>query len=257
MHAGYAFSKFADRLFSVVELTDDDIALLAKMPSTIGHYGSHQHILHNGSQPKQCCLLLQGYACWQDLEAPNGQIISIYVPGDVPDLGSLHSLSVDADLVALGPTVVAFVPHQFFHEISERSPSMSKALLQLMLIDAALLRNRIVNLASRDALTRVAHLLCEIVVRLRAVGLGKDFQLPMPLTQSDLASACGITAVHANRTIQALRCSGFLEWHSRMVSIHDWNGLVRLASFDPHYLHLREAVAPEPLTEPIATPLYI
>jgi CRP-like cAMP-binding protein len=255
MHAGYAFSKLANRLSSIVELAEDDAASLAEMPCTIRDYSSHQHILNKDIAPNQCCLLLQGYACWQDLETRNGQIISIYVPGDVPDLGSLHSLSAGLDLVALGPTVVAFVPHQFFHEISRRSPSISRALTQLMLIDAALLRNRIVNLASHDSLTRVAHLLCEIMMRLRAVGLAKDFQMPMPFTQSDFASACGITAVHANRTIQALRSSGLLQWHSRTVLINDWNGLTRLAGFNPAYLHLRDSVTPEVKIGPIATRL--
>lgn len=244
MHTGYASSKFADHLGSIVELTGDDVASLAKMPCTIRDYSSHQHILHKHNSSNQCCLLLQGYACWQDLETHNGQIISIYVPGDVPDIGSLHNLGAELDLVAVGPTVVAYVPHQFLQEISERSHSMSRALTQMILIDAALLRSRIINLASSDALTRVAHLLCEIMVRLRAVGLGKDFQMPMPFTQSDFASACGITAVHANRTIQALRSSGYLHWHSRTVFINDWSGLTRLAGFNPAYLHLRESVTP-------------
>jgi CRP-like cAMP-binding protein len=256
MHTGFAFSTFANRLLSVVELGDDDLALLAKMPSSIRHYSSRQRILHKGARSKECCLLLQGYACWQDPEAPNGQITSIHIPGDVPDLGSMHTLSVDADLLALGPTVVAFVPHQFFREIAGKSPLMSTALLRLMLIDAALLRNRIVNLGSCDALTRVAHLLCEIVARLQAVGLDKDFRLHMPFTQSDLASACGITAVHANRTVQALRHRGLLQWHSKVISINDWSGLVRLARFNPDYLHLLPRVAPEARIEPITTPLY-
>ncbi len=114
MHAGYAFSKLADRLSSIVEVQDNDIALLAKMPSTIKHYSSHQHILRKGNTPNQCCLLLQGYACWQDLQNPKGQIISLYVPGDIPDLGAMYGLSVDADLFSLGPTVAAFVPHDFY-----------------------------------------------------------------------------------------------------------------------------------------------
>jgi CRP-like cAMP-binding protein len=245
MHAGYAFSKLADRLSSVVEVPDGDIALLAKMPSTIKHYNSHQLIIRKGNNPNQCCLVLRGYACWQDPQIPKGQIISVYVAGDIPDLGAMHGLGVDANLFSLGPTVIALVPHEFLFEISRQSPAMSSAFLKLMLIDAAVLRNRVVDLGSRDALARVAHFLCEIMARLRAVGLGKDFELPMPFTQADLASACGITAVHANRTIQALRHSGLLQWQSRTISINDWTGLVHLANFQTDYLHLRQSTAPD------------
>jgi CRP-like cAMP-binding protein len=116
---------------------------------------------------------------------------------------------------------------------------MSRALLRLLLADASCLRNWIVNLGSRDALTRVAHLLCEITTRLRAVGLAKDFRIPSPFTQSDLAAACGISAVHANRVIQELRRSSLLQWQSKTITITDWSDLVRLAGFDPDYLRLR------------------
>ncbi len=102
---------------------------------------------------------------------------------------------------------------------------MSAALLKLMLIDAAVLRNRVVDLGSRDALARVAHLLCEIMARLRAVGLGKDFRLPMPFTQADLAFRLRNNPRTCQSYIQALRHSGLLQWHSRIISISDWTGL--------------------------------
>lgn len=82
---------------------------------------------------------------------------------------------------------------------------MSQALLLMLLADQANQRNWTVNLDSRDALTRVAHLLCEITVRLQTVGLAKDFGLSSPFTQSDLAAACSISPIHANRTVQELR----------------------------------------------------
>jgi hypothetical protein len=111
-----------------------------------------------------------------------------------------------------------------------------------MLADSAALRNWIVNLGSRDALTRVAHLLCEILVRLRAVGHARDYSFASPFTQSDLACACGISAVHANRIIQELRRNELLTWQGRTISILDWDGLVQLAGFDPDYLRLRNGI---------------
>src|SRR5262249_4590028 len=150
-----------------------------------------------------CCLLLQGYLCWQ--EQTSGQITSIHVPGDVPDLHTIVCPKLHANLTALGPVVVAFVPHAFFREISNRSPRLCRALQLLSLADTACLRNWVSNLGSRDSLARAAHLICEITFRLRAVGLAKEYRYPLPITQSDLAAACAISAVHANRVTQELR----------------------------------------------------
>src|SRR6476661_3487834 len=78
------------------------------------------------------------------------------------DLHTLYRPRVDGNLIALGPAIVALVPHRFFHDLSARSPVMSRALLLMLLTTHAIQRNWTVNLGSRDALTRVAHLLCEI-----------------------------------------------------------------------------------------------
>jgi CRP-like cAMP-binding protein len=250
MQAGFAFSKFADRLASIVELSTDDLDLLARMPSSISHLGPRHHVLRKNDQPTHCCLLLQGYLCRQDVECRDGQITSVYVPGDVPDLHTIYDGRVDYDLLSIGSAVVAAVPHRYFQEISTRSASMSGALLRLLLADAAGSRNWIVNLGSRDALTRVAHLLCEITTRLRAVGLARDLRLASPFTQSDLAAACGISAVHANRIIQELRRSNLLQWQSKTITITNWNGLVRVAGFDPDYLRLREQDKPDQPSAP-------
>ncbi len=240
MQSGFAYTRFANHLASIAELSDVDIDLLATMPFTIGHFSSHETILGRGDRPDHCCLLLQGYLCWRDANSSAGQITSVYVPGDVPDLQTLRSPMVEFNLSALGNAVVAFVPHRFFHEIASLSPAMFNALSLLGLIEAASLRHWIVNVGSRDSLTRVAHLFCEISVRLRAVGLARDFQFPSPFTQSDLAAACGISPVHANRTIQALRRKNLLHWQSKTVTVTDWPGLASLARFNPDYLHLRE-----------------
>jgi CRP-like cAMP-binding protein len=236
MQAGFAFSKLADRLSSLADLSAQDLDLLGNMPSTIVHLGTHQTMVRHHSETDHCCLLLQGYLCWRVTTGQDAQITSIYVPGDVPDLHTLYHPSAGTNLVALGSAITALVPHDFFHELCANSPAMSRALLLMMLTDLAIQRNWTVNLGSRDALCRVAHLLCEITERLRSVGLARDFSFPSPFTQSDLAAACGISPVHANRTIQELRRRALLQWHGKNMTITDWSGLVRLAGFDPAYL---------------------
>ncbi|MBV8700144.1 Crp/Fnr family transcriptional regulator [Bradyrhizobium sp.] len=245
MQTGFAFTKFADRLASIADVTPDDLDLLARMPSTISHHSSHENIRRKGDRPSSCALLLQGYLCWRDVELGYGQITSIHVPGDAPDLHGIEGSGLDANLSALGPVVVAFVSHDFFRHVSRASPGLCRALSLAMLADASLLRNWIVNLGSRDSLTRVAHLICEIGYRLRAVGLARDDWFASPFTQSDLAAACGISAVHANRIIQELRRRRLLQWQSRTITILDWPALVRLAGFRPDYLGLRDPHSPD------------
>jgi CRP-like cAMP-binding protein len=242
MQRGFAYTRLADRLTSIAELSDDDIEVLASMPYSIAHFASHEQVLHRSDRPACCTLLLQGYLCWKD--DYYGQITSIHVPGDVPDLRTIVAPRLEARLTALGPAVVASVPHAFFHETSSSSPRLDRAFQLLAHAEASCLRNWIINLGSRDSLTRVAHLICEITMRLKAVGLAKDNRFCSPFTQSDLAAACAISPVHANRVIQELRRRGALQWHSRTIAINDWQALSRIACFDPDYLGLRSRATP-------------
>ncbi|PAY06758.1 Crp/Fnr family transcriptional regulator [Bradyrhizobium sp. UFLA03-84] len=240
MQAEFAFSKFAGRLANLVELSSDDLDLLARLPRSIDHYNSRHHILQRGEASTHCHLLLQGYLCWLDSESRDGKIISIHVPGDVPDLHTIHDAYLDYNLASIGPAIVASIPHDVLRDLCGRSSALARALLLMILADVAGSRNWIVNLSSRDVLQRVAHLLCEIATRLQAVGSAMDFRIPSPFTQSDFAAACGISPIHANRTVQELDRSNILQWHAGTITIIDWNGLVRLAGFNPAYLRLPE-----------------
>ena len=248
MLQGFAFNRFADRLSSVADLSADDLDLLTGMQYSIGHFASHACIARKGDRPSNCTLLLQGYLCWKD--PLSGQITSVYVPGDVPDLHAVEAMRLNSHLTALGPVVVASVPRAFFREVASASPTLNCALRRLDAAETACLQNWIINLGSRDSLSRVAHLICEITCRLRAVGLAQDYRFPSPFTQSELAAACAISPVHANRTIQELRRRRALHWQSRMITVSNWATLVDLACFHPGYLGLRETSPPESATPP-------
>ena len=63
----------------------------------------------------------------------------------------------------------------------------------------------------RDARERMAHLLCEVMLRLQLVGLSDGVVCEFPLTQIDLGDATGLSTVHVNRTLQELRAAGLLD----------------------------------------------
>jgi CRP-like cAMP-binding protein len=62
-------------------------------------------------------------------------------------------------------------------------------------------------------------------------------QLRLPLTQEQLADATGLTAVHTNRTVQALRKAGLISLSSRRLTVIDWNRLAEIGDFSERYLH--------------------
>ena len=90
----------------------------------------------------------------------------------------------------------------------------------------------------------MAHVLCEMYVRLRATGAIGDgnYELPFPITQAELGHAVGLSAVHVNRTLQSLRRDGLITHNRTAIIIDDWPGLQKAGEFDATYLHLRKKV---------------
>ena len=84
---------------------------------------------------------------------------------------------------------------------------------------------------------RVAHLLLEMRQRLASIGrLNPDDGFDWPVTQTEMADATGMTAVHMNRVLQALRESGLIAYRGRTVVIRDEAALREVGQFDASYL---------------------
>jgi CRP-like cAMP-binding protein len=96
----------------------------------------------------------------------------------------------------------------------------------------------VMNVGQREAYQRMAHVLCELLVRLRAVGLAEDHACELPITQAEFADAIGITTVHVNRVLQQMRADGLIESKGTQIKIPDWDKLKQAGEFDPAYLHL-------------------
>ena len=85
----------------------------------------------------------------------------------------------------------------------------------------------------------MAHLLCELYVRLKAVGLTNGNGYAFPLTQAEFGDAVGLSTVHVNRTLQDLRGEGLITLRNGSLAVLDWDGLKEAGEFDPTYLHLK------------------
>ena len=117
-------------------------------------------------------------------------------------------------------------------------PRVTEAMWWDTLVSTSIQREWIVNLGQRDAFERVGHLLCELYLRLDGVGLTMGNSCELPLVQTDLADATGLSAVHVNRTLKELRAAGLIVLKGRMLHIPDLAALKAATMFNPNYLHL-------------------
>jgi CRP-like cAMP-binding protein len=169
----------------------------------------------------------------------------VHVPGDIPDLQSLFLNVMDHGLAPVTAGRAVFIPHSAVRALIDRWPNVAAALWRDTLVDASIFRDAIAGLGRRTARERVAHLICELAVRLDVLDLIDGTRFPLPLTQVELADALGITNIHVNRVLQGLRTEGLISSKGKQVQIEDWPALCAAGDFDLEYLHLRPEAIPE------------
>jgi len=196
----------------------------------------------NGDKPRNSGLLLAGFA-YRHKEAGNGgrQILSIHMKGDLVDLQNSLLGTADHNVQMLTGGDVALIPVEAIRDLAFRRPNVGMAMWYETLVEGSIFREWVLNIGRRDARTRIAHLLCEFALRLERAELGQSTIYELPITQEQLADAVALTSVHVNRTLMKLESEGLITRTKRIISIVDWKRLVRVADFEPRYLHLDRA----------------
>jgi CRP-like cAMP-binding protein len=229
------------KLESIFTLTDDERQALRNLPMQVVVIKEGQDVVREGDRPSRSCLLLSGFACVYKVTGDGKrQIVSFSIPGDIPDLQSLHLKVLDNSVGTLTPCQMGFITHDALRDICERFPRITAAFWRETLIDAAIFREWVANVGRRDAYSRMAHVLCEMLLRLRAVGLAEDNACDLPITQVEFADAIGVSTVHVNRVLQDMRADGLIETKGTQVSVPDWERLKQAGDFDPTHLHLEQ-----------------
>lgn len=220
-------------------LPEADRQAILTMPYTLKSLAPGSYLVRDGELPSGCGILVSGFAYRQKLAGDGGrQILSFHVPGEPLDFQNIFLNVADHSVQMLTRGQIALVPRAEIQKIARSSPAIGHAIMVSILVEASIFREWILNVGRRDAKSRLAHMLCELAVRLDAHGLAAGMGYHLPMTQAELADALGLTPVHLNRVIRLLEVDGLLQRSKRELSFPDWERMRDLADFNECYLHL-------------------
>lgn len=230
----------ANHLQSFGELPASDRSALTELQAEVRDLPRLTDVFRRGDQPGDVVIVLGGLL-YRYSVGPEGarQIHSFYLPTEAPSLETLYIDYMDSNLGAVVPSKVGLISHDQIYRLIDERPETRKLLWRQTLVQAAIFREWLVRNSNMPANASLAHLFCEMFTRAQAAGLTDDDSCALPVTQEFVADALGLTPVHTNRTLQALRETGTVEWRSGRLTVRDWAKLREIARFDPHYLHLR------------------
>jgi CRP-like cAMP-binding protein len=234
----HALQRFVARLQQRSALTQEEQAAILSLRNRPDQIAARHDIINPGETTDHACLVADGLvARFDQMRDGRRQIVAFYLPGDMCDLQSVAVQTSGWGLEAMATSTVLFIPHADICALVEANITIAMAFWRDSVADASILAKWVGNLGRRQALSRVAHLICELGTRMEIAGLGSRNQFRLKATQNQLADATGLTPVHLNRTLQALKPHGLLV-RGGTARVADFAQLAAVAEFDPAYLLL-------------------
>jgi CRP-like cAMP-binding protein len=230
----------ARKLSGWVDLAEPELGAIARLPGK-------RLTLSRGDDPfgqiscaDHALLMLEGWAAdYKDTSTGKRVIVELMLPGDMTRLNpEMRAESIGTVMLSQGR--VLLVPLASIGEIS-RYEAVATALRSAQFVRESVRREWIVNIGTRKVCARLAHLLCELSLRMKNVALCENGVCELPLTQADLADTLCVSDMHLNIAMQKLRKLGMIQLASKRLRILDWKGLTSFAEFDDEYLHLHPA----------------
>lgn len=243
MNAHPAVELWLRRLVLRNELGPGELQAIRDLPIEPTRVAANRDFVRLGETTNRSCLVADGLV-GRFSQAADGarQITALHIAGDMADLHSAALPTAASALQALTDTIILRVPHDAIHRTAQEFPRLAQAFWRDCVVDAANLSEWALNLGRRPALARIAHLLIEMAIRYFMIGRLHGNSYRFPATQIQLGDVSGLTSVHVNRMLRALRDAGVASIQSQSVRINDWSGLCAAASYDPQYMQVPQSV---------------
>jgi CRP-like cAMP-binding protein len=232
--------KFVANVRERYAFSDEEVDLLRSHMSQAAEFDAKEVMVEEGEDIGYSSLLVEGLACRSKYTADGSrQIMEFQIPGDFVDLHSFPLRCLDHSITALTPSKIVKLQHDSIYKLIEQAPRFARILWFATMLDASIHREWIVNLGVRKGPQRAAHLFCEMYHRCALVGLTDGNSYKLPITQSELSEALGLTSIHTNRVLKDLRERGLVTFQNGVVEIGDIDALCAEGGFDPDYLYLK------------------
>ncbi len=253
----HTFNPLIEKLKRFVPLTELECGALRHLTRNAKIHRRGTDLIKEGEKPMSVFLMTEGWAFrYKHLADGSRQISAYLIPGDVCDVQIFLFERMDHSIGLLSDAKVVAIPAAEMLDIMDRFPRIERAFFWATLVDESTLREWLLNIGQRTAKQKLAHLFCELCIRLRVVGLVDDSGMyTLPPIQSELGDTTGMTTVHVNRSLQRLRADGLISTKDGTLTILDFPKLARLADFDEEYLHTDGPPVEQKLRERLHIPM--
>ncbi|WP_373486654.1 Crp/Fnr family transcriptional regulator [Blastomonas sp.] len=225
-------SCFVARLSRYIDLNASEKAAIADLERDPQSYAAGTALWREGDDICELSIVHQGWALSETLlHDGTRQILRFHFPGDLMGASGIAFRDAAASIIAATDMMVCRFPRRALGETFARHPRLAALFFSLSQLESVDLSDRLRALGRNDGKARLAHLFLSIAARMRVVTGEHKAEVRMPLTQTDLGDAVGLTQVHVNRLIRQMTEEGLIIRTRSTVTLVDEDRLIELARF--------------------------
>lgn len=221
----------------LLDLTDDEHSILIGLQDECEDIPSDTDLVHvHENYP--CTFLIQDGWAYSYILLADGrqQILNFLLRGDFFGLYATVFRRAEHSVRTLTALTVCKIDPERIIELFSKTPRLAAAICWSVAREGAMLGEQVTRIGRRTAYERTGHILLELLNRLEAVDLTESESYEFPVTQHLLADTLGLTPVHINRTLRALKKDGMISYDGKRIVIEEQSQLRKLTEFDPAYL---------------------
>jgi len=158
---------------------------------------------------------------------------ALYMPGDIAGLGELAWAPASSDIVALTPGAVRRLGRAELDALLSAQSGVATLLFTMSVVQQTSLADRHAHALKSDGRGRLLYFLLDLHERQSLVR--EDDWLDLPLTQTEIANAVGLSNVHVNVLLRSLAEEGLVAREGRRLHLADVPALSEEVGFRPRW----------------------
>lgn len=226
-------SPLATRFSRLAPLAPAELDALGQAERNQRRSPARREMVALGDPVRERRALVSGWAGRQRVLADGRRpILGVLLPGDLLGMGQHRNPIAPTSIVAITEVMTVPLP------AAAPGSALAEAYARSVALEEFHNLAQFTRLRRLDAYERIADWLLETRERLAHAGLTVGGHFPLPMTQEILADTLGLTSVHVNRTLQAMRRDGLLVFQDKMMLLPDPERLATLVEYRPARVRL-------------------
>ncbi len=240
-------SAFTLRLARQLPLTGGERDAIERLERRERRVPAGTRVISEGGQNNALFIVQHGWLhSATNLKSGSRQITKFHYAGDLIGTSSIAWSIAAATITAIEDCILFELSKEELGRVFAQQPRLAGLLYAIAAAESVAANDRLTSVGRMGADTRLATLLLDMLARLRASAGGVVDSFELPLTQTDIGDAAGLTKVHVNRTLRSMEERGWIERQGKRVRIKDEKGLSAETGFVDRYAEVATDWLPPP-----------